>query len=103
MLCCAVLQPGRNLTIEMLTSLRLMCIELLHVLMVWEPFRTLQEPVSVVGTPGDWGGGKQGPQVGVSEANGWWGLWVTKVLLQQVSGRDPGVAATVLSTCHAGT
>jgi hypothetical protein len=48
--CCAVLccmQPGRNLTIEMLTSLRLMCIELLHVLMVWEPFRTLQEPVSV--------------------------------------------------------
>ena len=40
------MQPGRNLTIEMLTSLRLMCIELLHVLMVWEPFRTLQEPVS---------------------------------------------------------
>lgn len=31
----------------MLTSLRLMCIELLHVLMVWEPFRTLQEPVRV--------------------------------------------------------
>lgn len=45
-LCCVVLsQPGRNLTIEMLTNLRLMCIELLHVLMVWEPFRALQEPV----------------------------------------------------------
>jgi hypothetical protein len=55
--CCAVLphavpQPGRNLTIEVLTSLRLMCIELLHVLMVWEPFRTLQEPVSAWGTLG---------------------------------------------------
>jgi hypothetical protein len=54
MLCCAVLclQPGRNLTIEMLTSLRLMCIELLHVLMVWEPFRALQEPVSDSGGGG---------------------------------------------------
>jgi hypothetical protein len=43
------LQPGRNLTIETLTQLRVACIELLHVLMMWEPFRALPDPVSEVG------------------------------------------------------
>jgi hypothetical protein len=39
-------QPGRDLTIEVMTQLRVACIDLLNVLMAWEPFRTLPEPVS---------------------------------------------------------
>lgn len=37
--------PGRNLSVETLTQLRVACIDLLNVLMAWEPFRTYPEPV----------------------------------------------------------
>lgn len=36
--------PGRNVSLEMLTQLRVACIDLLNVLMAWEPFRTYPEP-----------------------------------------------------------
>lgn len=44
--CSSFVQPGRELTVEMMTQLRVACIDLLNVLMAWEPFRTLPEPVS---------------------------------------------------------
>jgi hypothetical protein len=38
--------PGRNLSLEALTQLRVACIDLLNVMMAWEPFRNYPEPVS---------------------------------------------------------
>lgn len=38
--------PGRNVSVDVLTQLRVACIDLLNVLMAWEPFRTYPEPVS---------------------------------------------------------
>jgi hypothetical protein len=38
--------PGRNLSLEVLTQLRVACIDLLNVMMAWEPFRSYPEPVS---------------------------------------------------------
>jgi hypothetical protein len=37
--------PGRNLSLEALTQLRVACIDLLNVMMAWEPFRNYPEPV----------------------------------------------------------
>jgi hypothetical protein len=38
--------PGRNLSLEALTQLRVACIDLLNEMMAWEPFRNYPEPVS---------------------------------------------------------
>lgn len=46
--------PGRNVSVETLTQLRVACIDLLNVLMAWEPFRTYPEPVRAVQ---QWAGG----------------------------------------------
>jgi hypothetical protein len=37
--------PGRNLSLEALTQLRVACMDLLNVMMAWEPFRNYPEPV----------------------------------------------------------
>ncbi|WIA37453.1 hypothetical protein OEZ86_014371 [Tetradesmus obliquus] len=40
--------PGRNLSLEVLTALRVACIDLLNVMMAWEPFRTYPEPAEAL-------------------------------------------------------